>query len=93
VSRGTLRVLSFQELSAAPTLRDMAVSGAQAIPGVTLHEAYRFETDDGRVDGIVFKSIPRLVWEAHIIGTSIMVKGETRREAVEQAIAEARKDA
>lgn len=70
----------------------MAHSGPQSIPGVTLQEAYRFAAGegDGFVEGTVFKSLPRrIVWEAHVDGTSIVVYGETRREAVEFAVAKA----
>ncbi len=71
----------------------MATSGSQSIPGVTLREAYRFESGDGeyRVEGTVFKKLPRRVsWEARVDNTSIVETGETRREAVELAIAEFR---
>ena len=73
----------------------MARSGAQSIPGVTLRDAYRFESSDrdgeGRFEGTVFKKLPRrLNWEARIDNTSIVATGETRREAVERAIAEFR---
>ena len=38
----------------------MATGGAQSIPGVTLHEAYRFEARDGDepVEGFVCKALP-----------------------------------
>ena len=68
----------------------MAPGGAQSIPGVTLREAYRFESSDGEkmFEGTVFKKLPRRInWEARIDGTSIIEVGETRREAVELAIA------
>ena len=68
----------------------MATSGAESIPGVTLREAYRFESSDGETmfEGTVFKKLPRRInWEARIDGTSIVEVGETRREAVELAIA------
>ena len=68
----------------------MAAGGAQSIPGVTLREAYRFESSDAQIafEGIVFKRLPRRInWEARIDGTSIVEVGETRREAVELAIA------
>ena len=68
----------------------MATSGAQSIPGVTLRDAYRFESSDSEAafEGIVFKKLPRRInWEARIDGTSIVEIGETRREAVELAIA------
>jgi hypothetical protein len=68
----------------------MATSGAQSIPGVTLRDAYRFESSDTATafEGIVFKKLPRRInWEARIDGTSIVEIGETRREAVELAIA------
>jgi hypothetical protein len=68
----------------------MATGGAQSIPGVTLHEAYRFESSDDQLafEGTVFKRLPRRInWEARIDGTSIVEVGETRREAVELAIA------
>lgn len=68
----------------------MATGGAQSIPGVTLREAYRFESSDGQnaFEGTVFKRLPRRInWEARIDGTSIVEAGETRREAVELAIA------
>jgi hypothetical protein len=67
----------------------MATSGPQAIPGVTLHEAYRFvSTDDPPVEGTVFKKLPpRIVWEARVDNTTITATGETRREAVERALA------
>ena len=60
----------------------MATSGAQSIPGVTLREAYRFESSDGErmFEGTVFKKLPRRInWEARIDGTSIIEVGETRR--------------
>ncbi len=69
----------------------MATGGAQSIPGVTLREAYRFESTDAEnpFEGIVFKKLPRrLNWEARIDNTAIAAMGETRREAVEQAIAQ-----
>lgn len=69
----------------------MARSGPQSIPGVTLHTAYRFESTDSDdpFEGIVFKRLPRqLNWEARIDDTTIVVTGETRREAVERAVAE-----
>jgi hypothetical protein len=68
----------------------MAIGGAQSIPGVTLHEAYRFETGNGdsSVTGFVYKALPRRIsWEARIDGTAIRAKAETRREAVELAVA------
>ena len=67
-----------------------ATGGAQSIPGVTLREAYRFESSDDKIafEGIVFKRLPRRInWEARIDGTSIAEVGETRLEAVELAIA------
>lgn len=70
----------------------MAHSGPQSIPGVTLQEAYRFSTGagEGLVEGTVFKALPRrIVWEAHVDGTTIVVYGETRRDAVEFAVAKA----
>lgn len=73
-------------------VRPVAISGPQSIPGVTLGEAYRFEAggDDCRVEGVVFKVTPaRAGWEARIEGTSIAIRAGTRREAVEQAIADA----
>lgn len=69
----------------------MARSGAQSIPGVTLRDAYRFESTDAEqpFEGVVFKKQPRrLNWEARIDDTTIIATGETRREAVEAAIAE-----
>lgn len=81
------------QLTQCPTVRygvRMATSGAQSIPGVTLHEAYRFESSGGQIafEGTVFKRLPgRINWEARIDGTSIAEVGETRREAVELAIA------
>lgn len=72
----------------------MATGGAQSIPGVTLREAYRFESSDGQIafEGTVFKRLPRRInWEARIDGTSIVEVGETRREAVELAIAALRR--
>ena len=68
----------------------MAIGGAQAVPGVTLHEAYRLEARDGdkRVEGFVDKSLPRgMSWEARIDVTAILVKAGTWREAVELAVA------
>ena len=73
----------------------MAIGGPQAIPGVTLHEAYRFAACDGDklVEGFVYKALPRRVsWEARIDGTAILVRAETRREAVELAVAQATTD-
>jgi hypothetical protein len=70
----------------------VATGGAQSIPGVTLHEAYRFEAHDGdqRVEGFVYKALPRRIsWEAKFDGTAIRVKAETRREAVELAVGQA----
>jgi len=58
---------------------------------VTLRDAYRFEStnDDNPFEGVVFKKQPRrLNWEARIDNTRIISTGETRREAVEAAIAE-----
>lgn len=69
----------------------MTMAGAQSIPGVTLREAYRFEStdSDNPFEGTVFKKLPRrLNWQAHIDNTTIAATGETRREAVERAIAE-----
>jgi hypothetical protein len=71
--------------------RFMAIGGAQSIPGVSLHEAYRFEARDGDkpVEGFVYKALPRRIgWEARIDGTAIRVRAETRREAVELAVAQ-----
>ena len=68
----------------------MATGGPQSISGVTLRDAYRFESSDGQAafEGTVFKKLPRRInWEARIDGTSIVEVGETRREAVELAIA------
>lgn len=68
----------------------MARSGAQSIPGVTIRDAYRFESSDKDVvfEGVVFKKLPRRInWEARIDRTSIVEVGETRRQAVELAIA------
>jgi hypothetical protein len=73
------------------TLTSMATGGAQSIPGVTLHEAYWFETrnDDKRVEGFAYKALPRRIgWEARIEGTAIRVRAESRREAVELALAQ-----
>ncbi len=70
----------------------MAVSGPQSVPNVTLHEAYRFEGGAGgdSVEGFVYKVLPRRIsWEARIEGTSIRARAETRREAVELALAQA----
>jgi hypothetical protein len=68
----------------------MAVSGAQSIPGVTLHDAYRFDAGDG-IEGTVFKVLPRrTTWEARVDGTPIAARGETRREAVELAVRQAK---
>lgn len=71
----------------------MARSGPQALPDVSLHDAYRFESRGGdRIGGFVFKQLPRRVtWEARIDGTSIAASAETRREAIERAIAELRR--
>ena len=72
----------------------MARSGAQSIPGVTLRDAYRFESDDAECgfEGVIFKELPRrLNWEAWIDNSSIVAFGETRREAVEEAVAEFRR--
>src|SRR5687767_4243504 len=74
--------------------RRMAKGGPQAIPGVTLRDAYRFSTSGGAddIEGTVFKALPRrIVWEARVDGTSIDVTGGTRRDAVERAVAEARR--
>ena len=70
----------------------MAIGGAQAIPGVNPHEACRFEARDGdkRVKGFVYESLPQgMSREARIDGTAILVKAETRRQAVELAVAQA----
>jgi hypothetical protein len=70
----------------------MANSGPQA-PGVTFHEAYRFSAGagDDHVEGTVFKALPRrIVWEARIDDTTIAATGETRRDAVEHALADLR---
>ena len=74
----------------------MTRSGAQSIPGVTLRDAYRFESNDIEggepFEGIFFKKLPRrLNWEARIDNTSIATTGETRRDAVEGAVAEFRR--
>ena len=77
--------------SSAGTVPPMARSGPQSIPGVTLRTAYRFESTDvdDPFEGIVFKRLPRrLNWEARIDDTTIVAVGETRRDAVERAIAE-----
>ncbi|MPY95885.1 MAG: hypothetical protein GEV08_23365 [Acidimicrobiia bacterium] len=71
----------------------MAISGPQAIPGITLQEAYRFSAGAGDefVEGTVFKALPRrITWEARVDGTTIVIHAETRRQAVELAVAEAR---
>ena len=66
----------------------MAVGGAQSVRGVSMHEAYRFETRPGselpELEGFTYK-VGKL-WEARIEGTPIRVRGETRREAVELAL-------
>jgi hypothetical protein len=62
----------------------MALSGPQAIPNVTLQEAYRFQTgvDDDRIESFVYKALPRrILWKARIDGSAIVVTAETRREA------------
>ena len=69
----------------------MATGGPQSVPGVTFQEAYRFETliGDTQVEGFVYKVLPRRIdWEARIDGTAIVVRAETRREAVEFAVAQ-----
>jgi hypothetical protein len=69
----------------------MAVGGSQSVPGVTFHEAFSFEAlaGDRRVEGFVYKALPRRIsWEARIDGTAILVRAETRREAVELAVAQ-----
>ena len=73
------------------TIATMAIGGAQAILGVAPYEAYRFDARDGdkRVEGFVYTSLPsRMSWEARIDGTAILFKAETRREAVELAVAQ-----
>jgi hypothetical protein len=56
---------------------------------VNLQSAYRFASqDEDAIEGVVFKV--RKVWEARVEGTPIQVRGETRRDAVELAIEEAR---
>lgn len=73
----------------------MARGGPQSIPGITLRDAYRFEStdDDQPFEGVVFKRLPRRVtWEARIDNTTIAATGETRRDAVERAMAELRAD-
>jgi hypothetical protein len=69
----------------------MAVGGPQSVPGVSFHEAYRFEAlaGDKQVEGFVYKALPtRISWEARIDGTAILVRAETRRGAVELAVAQ-----
>ncbi|HWL42993.1 MAG TPA: hypothetical protein VNQ73_08610 [Ilumatobacter sp.] len=71
----------------------MARSGPQALADVSIHDAYRFESRSGeRIEGFVFKQLPRRqTWEARIDSTDIVATGETRREAIEAALAEYRK--
>jgi len=70
----------------------MAVGGAQSVDGVSMHEAYRFqsrpESDLPDLEGFVCK-IGKL-WEARIEGTPIRPRGETRKEAVELALRQLR---
>jgi hypothetical protein len=58
--------------------------------GVRYQEAYRFsaEVEGVIVEGFVYKALPRRKsWEARVDGTSISIRGETRGEAVEAALA------
>jgi hypothetical protein len=74
----------------------MARSGPQALPEVALHAAYRFESRaaDDHIEGFVFKKLARPVtWEARVAGADIVATGETRRDAIEAAIAELRHQA
>lgn len=73
----------------------MATSGAQSIPGVTLRETYRFESVEGeaRVEETVSEKMPRRTnREARVDHTPIVETGETRREAVELAVAAFRRE-
>jgi hypothetical protein len=57
---------------------------------VRYQEAYRFsaEVEGVIVEGFVYKALPRRKsWEARVDGTSISIRGETRGEAVEAALA------
>ena len=70
-----------------------ARSGAQALPEVSLHDAYRFESRaaEAHIEGFVFKKLARPVtWEARVAGTGIVATAETRRGAIEAAVAELR---
>ena len=58
--------------------------------GVRYQEAYRFsaEVEGVIVEGFVYKALPRRKsWEARVDGTNISIRGETRGEAVEAALA------
>ena len=59
---------------------------------VSLHNAYRFETwGEPRIEGTVYKVQPRSrMWEATVDGTGIKVRAETRGQAVEEALRQAR---
>lgn len=71
----------------------MARSGPEGHSDVSIHDAYRFESRAGdKVEGFVYKRpTRRQVWEALIRGTATVATGETRREAIEAALAEQRK--
>ena len=52
------------------------------------HAAFEARDGDKRVKGFVYESLPQgMSWQARIDGTAILVKAETRRQAVELAVA------
>jgi hypothetical protein len=59
----------------------------------SFHDAYRFDTwGEPQIEGTVYKVRPRYtIWEATIDGTDIQVRAETRKEATEEALRQARK--
>jgi len=57
--------------------------------GVRYQDAYRFsfESEGRRIEGTVFKALPRRqAWEARVDGSDIGAHGETRAEAVDAAL-------
>ena len=59
---------------------------------VSIHNAYRFNTyGEPHIEGTVYKVRPRyIIWEATVDGTAIKARAETRGEAIEEAVRQAR---
>jgi hypothetical protein len=71
----------------------MTEAANQSAPqSVGFQNAYRFETSgEPHLEGTVYKVRPRyIIWEATVDGTAIKVLAETRGEAVEEALRQAR---